>query len=89
MRGLGVVERKYGEAAASDKISLRRIRTASGDCCKHASILPFSTDSIFPGAEITASTGVMFGFEMYLCLWNTFSETLVAQVFNIQKFHAR
>ena len=64
--GFGVVERKDGEDAASDKISLRRVRTASGDCCKHAVILPFSTNSILPAAEITASTGVMFGFEMYL-----------------------
>ena len=26
-----------------------------------------------------------FGFEMYLCLWNTVDETLAARVFNIQK----
>ena len=32
--GLGVVERKDDEAAASEKISIRRVRSASGDCCK-------------------------------------------------------
>ena len=64
--GLGVVERKDGEAAASEKISLRRVRSASGDCCKHAGILPLSTEARFPAAEITASVGVTFGFEMYL-----------------------
>ena len=80
MRGLCVVERKYGEAAASEKISLMRVRSASGDCCKHAGILPFSTEARLPAAEITASAGVMFGFEMYLCLWYTIAETLVARV---------
>ena len=89
VRGLGVVESKYGEAAASDKISLRRVRSASGDCCKHAGIFPFSTESRFPAAAITALAGVTFGFEMYLCLWNTVAETLVARIFYIQKFHSR
>ena len=81
--GLGVVKRKDGEDTASKKNSLRRVRSASGDCCKHAVILPFSTDSILPAAEITASTGVTFGFEMYMCLWNAVAETLVARLFNI------
>ena len=88
VRGLGVVERKYGEAAASEKISLRRVRFAIGDCCKHAGILPFSNEAILPAAAIMASAGVTFGFEMYLCLWNTVAETLGARVFNIQKVHA-
>ena len=88
-RGLSVVERKDGEAAASEKISLRRVRSASGDCCKHAGILPFCTNATLPAAAITTSAGVTFGFEMYLCLWNTVSETLVAQVFNIQRVHTR
>ena len=76
MRGLGVVERKYGEAAASDKISLRRIRTASGDCCKHAGILPFSTEARLPAAAITVSGGCRLGLKcicscgiMLLKLW--------------------
>ena len=71
VRGLGVVERKDGEDAASDKISLRRVRSDSGDCCKHAVILPFVTEARLPAAAITASAGVTLGFEMYLCLWNT------------------
>ena len=50
---------------------------------------PLSTEARFPAAEITASVGVTFGFEMYLSLWNTVSENLVARVFNIQKVHAR
>ena len=87
--GVGIVERRYGEAAASEKISLRRVRSASGDCCKHAGISPFSTDARLPAAAITASARVTFGFEMYLCLWDTVAETLVARVFNIQKVHAR
>ena len=61
-QGVGVVERKDGEAAASEKMSLRRVRSASGDCCKHAGILPFSTEARFPAAAMTASEGVMFGF---------------------------
>ena len=86
-RGSGVVERKDGEATVSEKISLRRERSARGDCCKHAGIAPFSTDARLPAAAITVSAGVTFGFEMYLCLWNTVAETLVARVFNIQKVH--
>ena len=39
-RGLGVIERKYGEAATSEKISLRCGRSISGDYCKHADISP-------------------------------------------------
>ena len=89
VRGLGVVERKDGEDSASEKISLRRVRTDSGDCCNPTGILPFSTEARLTAAAITASAGVTFGFEMYLCLWNTFSETLVAQIFNIQKVHVR
>ena len=88
-RGLVIVERKDGEDAASEKISIRRVRYASGDCCKHAGILTFSTEARLPAAAITASEGVTFGFEMYLCLWNTVAETLVAWVFNIKKFHTR
>ena len=61
-QGLGVVERKDGEAAASEKISLRRVRTASGDCCKHTGIFSFSNRARFPDAAITASAGVTFGF---------------------------
>ena len=53
-RGLGVVERKDGDAAASEKISLRRVRSTSGDFCKHAGILPFSTEARLPAAAITA-----------------------------------
>ena len=68
VRGLGVVERKYGEAAASEKISLRRVRSASRDCCKHAGIVPFSVEARFLATAITASAGVTFGFDMYLCL---------------------
>ena len=34
--GLGVVERKDGEATASEKISLRRVRSTSWDCCTYA-----------------------------------------------------
>ena len=89
VRGSGVVERKDGKAAASEKNSLRRVRSASGSFCKHAGIAPFSTEARLPAAAITASAGVTFGFEMYLCLWNTVSDTLVARVFNIQKVHAR
>ena len=89
VRRLGVVERKYVEAAASEKISLRRVRSASGDCFKHTGIVPFSAKARLPAEAITASAGVTFGFEMYLCLCNTVAETLVAQVFNIQKVHAR
>ena len=89
VRGLGVVERKDGEDATSEKNSLRRVSSASGDCCKHAGILPFSTEARLTAAAIMASVGVTFGFEMYLCLLNTVSETLVAQIFNIQKVHVR
>ena len=87
--GLCVVERKDGEAAASEKISLRRVRSASGDCCKLAGILTFSDKARFPAAAITASVGVMFRFEIYLCLWKAVAENLVARVFNIQKVHAQ
>ena len=87
--GLGVVKRKDGEDTASEKNSRRRVRSASGDCCKHAGILPLSTKARLPAAAITASAGVTFGFEMYLCLCNTVAETLVARIFNIQKVHAR
>ena len=88
-RWLGVVERKDVEADASEKISLRRVRSASGDFCKLAGILTFSPEARLPAAAITASAGVMFGFEIYLCLWKYVAETLVARVFNIQKVHAR
>ena len=88
-RGLGVVEKKDGEAAASEKSSLRRIRSPSGDCCKHAGIVPFYAKARFTAAAMTASAGVTFGFEIYLCLWNTAADTLVGRVFNIQKVHAR
>ena len=36
--GVSVVERKDGEATASEKISLRSVKSARGDCCKHAGI---------------------------------------------------
>ena len=67
-RGLGVVKRKYGEAANSNKISLRCGRSVSGDYCKHADILPLSTDVSLPTAAIMVLARVTFGFEMYLCL---------------------
>ena len=89
VRGLGVVERKDGEDAASEKISLRRVRSARGDCFKHAGIVPFSMEARLPAAAMTALEGVTFGFKMYLCLWNTVAETFLARVFNIQKVHAR
>ena len=88
-RGLGVFGKKDCEAAASEKISRRRVRSASRDCCKLAGIFPFSAETRFPAAAITASAGVMFGFEMYLCLWKSVAETLVERLFNIQKVHAR
>ena len=88
-RGSDVVKRENSVADASEKILLRRVRSVSGDCCKHAGIVPFSTEARLPAAGITASAGVTFGFEIYLCLWNTVAETLVSRVFNIQKFHAR
>ena len=66
--GSGVAEGKHGEAAASEKISLRRVRSAIGDCCKHLGIVPFSAEAILPAAAMTASVGVTLGFEMYLCL---------------------
>ena len=88
-RGSGVVEGKNGEDASSDKISLRRVRSARGDCCKHAGIVPFSGEARLPATAITTSVGVAIGFEMYLCLWNTVAGTLVARVFNIQKVHAQ
>ena len=87
--GSGVAKGGNGEAADSEKISLRRVRSASGDCCKHAGIVPFSAEAIFPAAVMTASAGVTLVFEIYLCLWNTVSEILVARVFIIQNFHAR
>ena len=65
-RESGVVEGKTGEAAASEKISPRRVRSASGDCCKHGGIAPFSAESRLPAVSITESAGVTFGFEMYL-----------------------
>ena len=88
-RGSGVVEGKDGEAAASEKISLRRVRSASGDCFKHTGIVPFSAKARLPATAITTSVGVAIGFEMYLCLWNTVAGTLVARVFNIQRVHVR
>ena len=87
--GSGVAEGKNSEAAASEKILLRRVRSAIGDCCKHAGIVPFSADSRLPAAEMTALAGVTLGFEIYLCLWSTVADTLVARVFTIQIFHAR
>ena len=48
VRRLGVVERKYGEFSASEEISLRRVSSASGDCCKHTGIFPFSTKARLP-----------------------------------------
>ena len=89
MLGSGVDKGKNGEAAASEKISLRRVRSASGDCCKHAGIVSFSAEARLPAAAMTESAGVTFGFEIYLCLCNTVADTLVARVFNIQKFHSR
>ena len=87
--GSGVVERKYGEASASEKISLRRVKSASGDCCKDVGIVPFSAEARFPAAAITVLVGVKFGFVMYLCLWNNVADNLFARVFNIQKVHAQ
>ena len=88
-RGLGVFGKKDCEAAASEKISRRRVRSASRDCCKLAGIFPFSAETRFPAAAMTELVGVTLGFEMYWCLWNTVFETLVARVFIIQNFHAR
>ena len=88
-RGSGVVAGKDSEAAASEKFSLRRVRSASGDCYKHAGIVLFSAEARLPVSGITDSAGVTFGFEMYLCLWNTVDNTLVARVFNIKKIHTR
>ena len=87
--GSGVAKGRNGEAAASEKISLRRVRSASGDCCEHAGIVPFSDEAIFPAAAMTVSEGVTLGFEMYLLLCNTVAETLVARLFITQNFHAR
>ena len=87
--GSDVVKGKYGEAAACEKISLRCVRFASGDFCKHADILTSSAKARLPAAARTTLAGVTLGFEMYLCLCNTVADTLVARVFNIQNFHAR
>ena len=86
--GSGVVKGGNGEAAASEKISLRRVRPASGYCCKHAGIVTFSDEARCPAAAITALAGVTLGFEMYVCLWNTVADILVARVFNIQNLLA-
>ena len=86
--GSGVVEGKDGEAAASDKISLRRVKSASEECCKHTGIFPFNAEARLPAAAMTASAGVTLGFETYFCLWNTVADILVARVFNIQNLLA-
>ena len=88
MLGSGVTKEKNGEAAASEKISLRRVRSTRGDCCKHAGIVPFSAEDRLTSEEMTVSAGVTLVFEIHLCLWNTVADTLVARVFIIQNFHA-
>ena len=80
--GSGMAEGGNDEAAASKKISLKRVRSASADYCKHAGIVPFSAKARLPAASMRASVGVTLGFEIYLCLWNTVPETLAARVFS-------
>ena len=55
--GSGIVEGENGEAAASEKSLLRRVRSASRDCCKHVGIVPFSAKARLPAAAMTASVG--------------------------------
>ena len=43
----------------------------------------------FPNDAMMTSARVVFGFEIYLCLWKTVADTRVTRVLIIQIFHAR
>ena len=64
--GSGVAKGENGEAAASKKFSLRRVKSASEECCKHTGIFPFNAEARLPAAAMTASAGMTCEFEMYL-----------------------
>ena len=60
-----------GTAAASENILLRRDSSEKGDSWRYWGNLLFSAVARFWAADMTASSGVMLGFEMYLCFWKT------------------
>ena len=76
-----------GTAAASENILLRRDSSEKGDSCRDWGILIFSAAAKFWAADMTASSGVTLGFEMYLCLWKTVLEIRTARVLIIHIFH--
>ena len=76
-----------GTAAAYEKILLRRDSSEKGDSWRYWGNLIFSAAVRFWSADMTASSGVMLWFEMYLCLWKTVLEIQTAHVVTIHIFH--
>ena len=78
-----------GVAAASEKIVMRRVSSLKGDYWRRWGMCTLIAVIRLPAAAIMASARVAVGFEIYLCLWKTVSDTQVAWVFLIQVSHAR
>ena len=76
-----------GTAAASENILLRRDSSEKGDSWRYWGNFIFSAAVRFWSADMTASSGVMLWFEMYLCLWKTVLEIRTARVVIIHIFH--
>ena len=72
-----------GVAAESEKIVLRRVSSLKEDSWRRWGMWPLIAVTRSPAAAIMASSGVVVGFEIYLCLWKTVADTQVAWVFII------
>ena len=79
----------WGVVAASENIVLRRVSSLKWDSWRRWGRWLLIAVMRFPAAEMMASAGVAVGFERYLCLWKTVSDTRVDRVLIIQIFHAR
>ena len=78
-----------GTAAVSYNIWIRSVSSASRDYWRYWGIFPFNAEAKFLAAEITVYAGVTAGFEIYLRLWITVSDTHVERVCCIQIFQSR
>ena len=76
-------------AAASENIVLRRVSSLKWYSWGRWGRWPLIAIMRLPAAEMMALSGVVVGFERYLCLWKTVADTQVARVLIIQIFHAR
>jgi len=77
------------EAAACANGVSRYVNLSREDSPRLWDRFPLSASDSLPAAAMTASSGVTAGAEMYLCLWKTVLNTLVARVSFIHMVQAQ